>query len=179
MTSGSPGPKPNPGINRLGRRLPMGCLEPPTSAVHTQGTHMFSFISFHAKKYRVAGVCGGEQGSSRCLPGCPKRGRVAALSHCAHAAGSDPRQGSGPQGPCPSFSGMWCGGVVREPALKVLPSHRLSCPVLLSTRGNTSGTSRLCSWNHQKALRLLLPGRKTDQLSPSLLQRLHLFQAEA
>lgn len=60
MPSGSRGPQPNPGIGRLSRWPLLACLETLTSGVHTQGTYMLSFIFFHAKKYRVTGVCGRE-----------------------------------------------------------------------------------------------------------------------
>lgn len=101
VTTGSPGPRPNPVIDSLSRLL--GHLETPNlSSTHTHREHICSalFLSMPRNTESLVSVVGGA--GSCCSPGCPKRGQVSALSHCVHAAGPEPRQCWDSSAPVPS-----------------------------------------------------------------------------
>ncbi|EDM05267.1 rCG32530 [Rattus norvegicus] len=95
---------------------------------------MFSFISFHAKKYRVTSVCGGEEAILDVHQDAQER-----LSHSAQPLGSYSRQLNQARvqmaGPRPSEL-QWELGTERT--LTHSPSTPMSlssCPVLRLSRG--------------------------------------------
>lgn len=78
---------------------------------------MFSFISFHAKKYRVTSVCGGK-GPVLAVHQDAQRGAESLCSATALRQLNQPELGR--QGPVPpSFSGNWG---LRELSLTLLSS---------------------------------------------------------
>lgn len=125
---------------------------------------MFSFISFHAKKYRVTSECGGEgpvlavhqdaQIEARSVP--------SATVFMQLALNQDSVGTAAPL----SLPASWEPGCERTLS-QSSSIPWLSPPALCSLLPTEHpGTSRLCFWNHRKALGFLLPKWKDVPAKP-------------